>query len=57
MKLNKIDELEANRTQIINQKLDMLYELLERANQVQKNDSKSNNDRIEKLFEGIFVDM
>jgi len=52
-----MDELEANRTQIINQKLDMLYELLERSNQVQKNDSKSNNDRIEKLFEGIFVDI
>jgi hypothetical protein len=55
--LNKIDELEANRTQIINKKLDMLYELLERVNQVQKNDSKSNNDRIEKLFEGTFVDI
>jgi hypothetical protein len=57
LKLNKIDELEANRTQIINKKLDMLYELLERVNQVQKNDSKSNNDRIEKLFEGTFVDI
>jgi hypothetical protein len=49
--------MQLNQTKIINQKLDMLYELLERANQVQKNDSKSNNDRIEKLFEGIFVDM
>ncbi len=49
--------MQLNQTQIINQKLDMLYELLERANQFQKNDSKSNNDRIEKLFEGIFVDI
>jgi hypothetical protein len=49
--------MQLNQTKIINQKLDMLYELLERENQVQKNDSKSNNDRIEKLFEGIFVDM
>jgi hypothetical protein len=49
--------MQLNQTQIINQKLDIIYELLERANQVQKNDSKSNNERIEKLFEGIFVDI
>jgi hypothetical protein len=50
-KLNKMDELEANQIQIINQKIDKLYELFERTNQVQQNDSKSNNDKVEKLFE------
>jgi len=47
LKLNKLDEFATNEIEINNE----IFGLLERTNQVQQNDSKSINDKFEKLIE------
>ena len=53
LSLDKINEVAANQIQINNQKIDKLYELLERKNQFHQNVSILNNEKFDKLFEII----